>query len=273
MHLIASSVLDQIKSMEIDQDYPESIDLIDALSINTVGKCCNSKDSSESNLSKASIETSDSVMFTESSIIYREELERIGTFLKPALSELENKFVFLGPRVQKYTLILDLDNTLVYASMGKTKAFCAALSLNVTIRPFSLELFEQLSALYEIVIFTAASYDYAHAVVSILDPERKYIKKVVSREHCVEISGGYVVKDLRIFKDRNINEMVIVDDSIYSFAFNIGNGIPISRFEDDDEDDHELVILAQYLRKLYECDGGLLNVNKSQLWGALLDNH
>jgi len=252
--------------METEQDYPETIDLIDALSIKKVYNCKETKSQCFSNSSKASIETADSLYFTDSSIIYKEELEKIQTFIKPSLSDLESKFVFLGPKAEKYTLILDLDNTLVYTSMDKTDGNSAKLALNVAIRPSTLELLKELSTIYEIIVFTAAGSDYAQAVVSTLDPEKKYIKKVVSREHCIEVSGGYVVKDLRIFIDRNINDMVIVDDSIYSFAFNIGNGIPVSRYEDDDEDDEELSILIQYLRYLHECEGNLLKINKSRLW-------
>jgi len=254
--------------MEFDQDYPEIIDLTDALSIMKVNSSSSSKNQCLSTASKSSIETADSLIFLDSMLIYKEELEKISTFTKPSLTDLESKFIVLGPKTQKYTLVLDLDNTLVYTSMDQSLVKCAKLALNVAIRPCALELLDQLSALYEIIVFTAAGKDYAEAVVSVLDPERKYIKRVVSREHCVEISGGYVVKDLRIFKDRNINEMVMVDDSIYSFAFNIGNGIPISRYEDDDEDDQELSILTQYLRRLYECDGDILKINKSQLWAG-----
>ena len=38
------------------------------------------------------------------------------------------------------------------------------------------------------------------------------------------------VKDLRIIEDRNIKDVILVDNSIISFAFNIANGVPISAF-------------------------------------------
>jgi len=38
------------------------------------------------------------------------------------------------------------------------------------------------------------------------------------------------VKDLRIIEDRDAANMIIVDNSIISFAWNLENGIPISSF-------------------------------------------
>lgn len=38
------------------------------------------------------------------------------------------------------------------------------------------------------------------------------------------------VKDLRIIKDRNLKDVVLVDNSTVSFAFNLDNGIPIRAF-------------------------------------------
>lgn len=40
------------------------------------------------------------------------------------------------------------------------------------------------------------------------------------------------IKDLRII-NRSITDILIVDNNIYSYVFNIGNGIPIKSFTDD----------------------------------------
>jgi TFIIF-interacting CTD phosphatase-like protein len=41
---------------------------------------------------------------------------------------------------------------------------------------------------------------------------------------------GIYVKDLRIIADRDLKDIIIVDNSIISFAFNLSNGVPISAF-------------------------------------------
>lgn len=60
---------------------------------------------------------------------------------------------------------------------------------------------------------------------------------------------GYYVKDLRIFKNWPLSDIVIVDNSAYSFAFNIDNGIPIIPYYDDKQDE-EMLHLMQYLISL-----------------------
>lgn len=44
---------------------------------------------------------------------------------------------------------------------------------------------------------------------------------------------GVYIKDLRIIKNRNLKDMVIIDNAVYSFGFQLDNGIPILPFYDD----------------------------------------
>ncbi len=54
------------------------------------------------------------------------------------------------------------------------------------------------------------------------------------------------MKDLRIIGNRDMNDIVIVDNSVYSFAFQIDNGIPIIPFYNDPQDE-EMLHLIYYL--------------------------
>ena len=46
------------------------------------------------------------------------------------------------------------------------------------------------------------------------------------------------MKDLTIFSGEvTVDDIVIVDNNIYSFAFNLENGIPILNYMGDKEDD------------------------------------
>lgn len=58
------------------------------------------------------------------------------------------------------------------------------------------------------------------------------------------------MKDLRIIKDRELSDIVIVDNSIVSFAFNMKNGVPISPYLRQ-KNDEELLYLVSYLDELY----------------------
>lgn len=58
------------------------------------------------------------------------------------------------------------------------------------------------------------------------------------------------VKDLRIIKDRNLSDVILVDNSIISFAFNMDNGVPISAFVRQPNDE-EFLYLVSYLEEVY----------------------
>lgn len=73
------------------------------------------------------------------------------------------------------------------------------------------------------------------------------------RQHCVQTPEGYYIKDLRVIRNRSLQDMVIVDNSVYSFSYQIDNGIPIIPFYDDPGDE-ELLHLIFYLNCLATCD-------------------
>jgi len=69
------------------------------------------------------------------------------------------------------------------------------------------------------------------------------------REHCKELTTEYFIKDISRF-NRDLSQSVMVDNSAYSFAMQIDNGIPILPYYEGK--DHELAALETYLSKLVE---------------------
>lgn len=57
------------------------------------------------------------------------------------------------------------------------------------------------------------------------------------------------IKDLRIIKNRQLSDIVIVDNLVHSFGLQIDNGIPILDFIDNKED-KELLGLEKILLEL-----------------------
>ena len=202
--------------------------------------------------------------------VYNEELERIKSFSEVKPEEYKEKKVILGTKKQKFTLVLDLDRTLVYSTVGdNVEGGESDWNVDVTVRPFAFELLQEMSELYEIVVFTAAEPDYANSVIDILDPGRRIIAKVLTRNSCITTKEGYLVKDLRIFSDRKLSEMLIIDDTIVSFAFQLENGIPIMPFEGKNSEDEELRYLINYLNQIYkEAKDDLRKVNGEKVWGV-----
>jgi CTD small phosphatase-like protein 2 len=96
------------------------------------------------------------------------------------------------------------------------------------------------------VLFTASYKDYADAILKLIDPEDKIFDYKLYRENCIEYYNSYMVKDLRIIRNRNLKDMVLVDNSAISFLSQLSNGIPIIPYSDSKDDD-ELLDLTRYL--------------------------
>lgn len=84
-----------------------------------------------------------------------------------------------------------------------------------------------MSNYYMIYLFTASSELYAKAIVNYLDPKRQYITDILCRNHCFETKNGFFIKDLRIITNRDLKDIVIIDNLPHSFGLQLENGIPI----------------------------------------------
>ena len=118
-------------------------------------------------------------------------------------------------------------------------------------RPFCFEFIQKIHHYFEIFVFTAALKPYAEAIVDLIDPNKLYIDGIISREYCLLTKNGCFIKDLRIIKNRDPANIVLVDDLIHSFAFQINNGIPLLKW-DGRRNDKELKYLYKYLVKCSE---------------------
>jgi hypothetical protein len=100
-----------------------------------------------------------------------------------------------------------------------------------------------------LVVYTASHQAYADTILDYLDPERTLFSYRLYRNNCLKLKLGeetVYVKDLRIFKGVDLKDIVIVDNSVLSFAFQLENGIPILPFYNN-KCDNEMKILENYL--------------------------
>ena len=167
--------------------------------------------------------------------------------------KLNNKEEYLLPpkseeNMSKKTLILDLDETLVHSSFTPFTKNDVVLKVDfdgiiyniyVLIRPYAEEFLKNVSKYFETVIFTASLSKYASPLLDKLD-KGKNIKYRLYREHCTYINGIFV-KDLKRL-NRNLKDIIIVDNSPLAYSFDIKNGLPIKSWYDDPKDDELMKI-------------------------------
>ena len=129
--------------------------------------------------------------------------------------------------------------------------------IGINIRPHWEETMDLIKDKYQIVIYTASHQSYADAVLNYMDPQLKYTKYRLYRNNCVQanVNGRkFYIKDLDIFdKYYNLKDIIIIDNSVLSFAYHLNNGIPIVPYYDSEEDT-ELTILGYYLLSIYNYD-------------------
>ncbi len=105
---------------------------------------------------------------------------------------------------------------------------------------------------YELVVFTASHQQYADVVIDLLDPGRTIFARRLYRDSCIRSESGLYIKDLRVL-GRDLKSVIIVDNAIISFAYQLDNGIPIIPFYDD-KDDKILPKIRDYLLNLKDLE-------------------
>ena len=138
-------------------------------------------------------------------------------FLPPILNKSENS-------QKKFTLILDLDETIVRYKVNENNQDEA----KVIFRPGLFYFLNKVYPLFDIVIWTVATKEYADPIIDIIEEKKKYFIARLFREHATIKNNSYV-KDLTKL-GRDISTIIIIDDKQVSFSFQKQNGILIKPF-------------------------------------------
>ena len=136
-------------------------------------------------------------------------------------------------------MVVDLDETLVHYIEEENRAY-------VQVRPYAEYFLTEMGKFFEIVIFTAASEDYADIVLNELDKNNNISYKLY-RKHTEQINGIFI-KNLNKL-GRDLSKVVIIDNNKDNFSLQPENGLHICSFIGDQNDD-ELFALSEDLMKI-----------------------
>uniref|UniRef100_H3CTZ4 protein-serine/threonine phosphatase n=2 Tax=Tetraodon nigroviridis TaxID=99883 RepID=H3CTZ4_TETNG len=175
------------------------------------------------------------------------------TPVKPLLPQTESL------DAKKICVVIDLDETLVHSSFKPVgnADFVIPVEIEGTIhqvyvlkRPHVDEFLKRMGELFECVLFTASLSKYADPVSDMLDKWGAFRKRLF-RESCVFHQGNYV-KDLSRL-GRDLNKVIIIDNSPVSYIFHPENAVPVVSWFDD-KSDTELLNLIPFFERLSKAD-------------------
>ena len=152
---------------------------------------------------------------------------------RPSIPFLKNK------NQKKYTLVLDLEETLVHINQ----------SGECILRPGLYHFLRDIKPYYELVSFSNESKYSSEPIIDIIEKKKKYFDYNLFREH-LDFIGKEFIKDLSKL-GRDIKKVIIVDNISNNFRLNPENGIQIKPFFGDNNDDNILDELKKILILFY----------------------
>jgi len=146
---------------------------------------------------------------------------------------------------KKFTLVLDLDETLIAFKINPNQENKGLLKFRPGLDYFLLKM----KNIYEIVVFTSATQEYADPIENCIEQNEKYFDARLYRQHTIIYENDFVKDISRI--GRPMNSIIIVDNMPQNFRLQKENGIFIKPFWGDDIFDTALFSLADILEKIY----------------------
>uniref|UniRef100_A0AAZ3SLD4 protein-serine/threonine phosphatase n=1 Tax=Oncorhynchus tshawytscha TaxID=74940 RepID=A0AAZ3SLD4_ONCTS len=148
----------------------------------------------------------------------------------------------------KICVVIDLDETLVHSSFKPVNNadFIIPVEIDGTVhqvyvlkRPHVDEFLKRMGELFECILFTASLAKYADPVSDLLDKWGAFRGRLF-RESCVRLG-------------RDLNKVIIIDNSPASYVFHPDNAVPVASWFDDMADT-ELLDLIPFFEGLSKVE-------------------
>ena len=178
------------------------------------------------------------------------------------LNIIENKIEkYLLPKIKsnyKYSLVLDLDETLICIKRdnnNKIKHNKFNNLMTLILRPGLLDFLHKMKKLYELILFSLGTSEYVSPIIKNIEKKEKFFEHILYREHVTYDDNGNFFKNLNLL-NRDVKNILIVDDNSKNFKYHKSNGICIKPFYGDlNNDKNTLKILGNILFKIrYDAD-------------------
>ncbi len=187
---------------------------------------------------------------------------------------LKQKF-FLPPinPSYKFTLVLDLDETLIYYTKKTQIDKKNIHKEDLIFRPGLIDFLKKMKQLYELVLFSFGVAEYVEEVLSLIEKKEKFFDHILTRGFAT-FNGGDFVKNLELL-GRDLRNVCIVDDIPQMYKLQKSNGICIKAFYGDTVGDRNtLKKLGKLLEKIrFDAeDCGDIRISIRKFWNEIFKN-
>ena len=177
---------------------------------------------------------------------------------------------------KKKLLLIDLDETLVHSEFRNKDNFkaldyytknskCQSKTftyeddnyiyyIDVFFRPFLKEFLDEVSKYFDLAIFTAAMKGYADTIIDYIDPKNEFFQFRLYRNACIPIQQRLYIKDLRIIKNYDPMNVILMDNSLYSFLNQPSNGMLVNSFYTNHKDTQLISATKFLVNHIFPCE-------------------
>ena len=177
---------------------------------------------------------------------------------------------------KKKLLLIDLDETLIHSEFRSKENYkeldafvklskCSVKTfsfsdencvyfMDVFFRPYLKSFLKEISNYFNLAIFTAAMKNYADTILDYIDPKNEYFQFRLYRDACIPIQNKLYIKDLRIIKDYDPSNVILMDNSLYSFMNQPSNGMLVNSFYTNHNDNQLINAKSFLIDHIYPCE-------------------
>lgn len=205
---------------------------------------------------KTSFDSKGITMFTPKDLLHESPIVFESDFseTKPVAPFIKDSII----NAKKLTLVIDLDETLIHYPEEHLKDLDSKVNVDhVKVRPHAYEFLEQMSAYFEMIIFTAASQSYADPIIDFIDP-KGLVKHRLYRQH-LTMHNGKLIKDLSKI-GRDIKRLIMLDNLPENFILQPENGVYVKSWLGDLNDRCLLLLLSVFVYVVNNAVDDIRNV-------------